>query len=197
MNAGALGGNLGREALQDVGLRRRHRLHQLLEARQALACVAEHRRIVDDDDVAQAGQPLQERQHLVEVLLVLGHEQRGAAVAQLVLELGGRGRRVDAVGDRAGGLRAEVEERPLLAGVAHDRDTLAGREAERTQRERHARDERGVVAPGALAIQAEMLGAIRDRAGLGARARGEGGEDAGGARHQWRAPRKARTSRST
>ena len=65
------------------------------------------------------------RQDLVDVFLVLGDEDRGAAVAHLVLDLGGRGGRIDAVDDRAERLRGEIADHPFLADVAHDGDALA------------------------------------------------------------------------
>ena len=93
----------------------------------------------------------------------------GAAVAHLVFDLGRRGGRIDAVDDRAERLRGEIADQPLLADVAHDGDALAARETERRERLARSRDdEQRIVAPGALAIDAEMLGAECD-VGSGAR----------------------------
>ncbi len=86
---------------------------------------------------------------------------------------------------------------PFLAGVSHDRHALSGLEALRPERQRDARHQPGVLAPGALAVQPEVLGAVGHRVRLRTRARGEGSEDARRRRHQWRVPRKARTSSST
>ncbi len=127
--------------------------------------VGEHRRVVEHDDPLQRGQALGERQDLVDVFLVLGDEDDRAAVAHLILDLR-RGRRgIDAVDDGAERLRGEVADHPLLAGVAHDGDAVAGGEAERGEGARRARDHGGIVAPAALAIEAEMLATERHRIG--------------------------------
>ena len=138
------------------------RADELLVAHQLGMVVAEHRRGIDRDDRAHGRQPVDQRQDLVDVLLILRDEDRGAAVAHLVLDLGRRGGRIDAVDDRAERLRREIADQPLLADIAHDGDTLASRETERRQRLRGARDEKRIVAVSAFAIDAEMLGAERD-----------------------------------
>ena len=169
------GGRVDRraETLQVVHARRAAGLHQLREGPELGMVVGEHRRVVDDDDPAQRGERVRVRQDLVDVLLVLRDEDRGGPVLHLVLDLGGRGRRVDAVGDRPQRLRAEVAEDPLLAGVAHDRDALAMAEAERGETGRAAGDELRVPAPRALAIQPEVLRAVRDDVRLAPRALGK------------------------
>ena len=93
----------------------------------------EQRGVVDHDDAAQCRQPLDQRQDAVDVLLVLGDEQHRAAVAHLVLDLLGRGGRIDAVDDGAERLGGLVADQPLLAGVGHDGDALAGPQALRRQ----------------------------------------------------------------
>ena len=118
--------------------------------------VGEHRGIVEHDDPFELREPIGERQDLVDVFLVLRDEQRGAAVAHLVFDLGcGRGR-IDAVDDGAERLRREVADDPFLAGIAHDGDALAAHEPEGGEGARGARDQRGVIAPAALTIEAEM-----------------------------------------
>ena len=105
----------------------------------------------------------------VHVFLVLGDEDRGAGVPQLILDLARRGGRIDAVGDGAERLRAEVGQHPLLAGIPHDGDAVAPRHAEPLQAGGHPGDQDGIVAPGTLAIEAEVLGAKGDRARPGPR----------------------------
>ena len=85
---------------------------------------------------AQRRQPVGQRQDPVDVFLVLGDEDRRAAVAHLVFDLGDRGGRIDAVDDGAERLRGEVADHPLLAGVAHDGDALALAQPEPLQAER-------------------------------------------------------------
>ena len=113
----------------------------------------------------RAGSRVDERQDAVDVLLVLGDEQHGAAVAHLVLDLLGRGRRIDAVDDGAERLGGEIADQPFLAGVRHDGDALAGPEAQRREGLGGARHHRARSrAQVALAIDAERLGAEGDRA---------------------------------
>ena len=109
------------------------------EAVQLGVRVAEHRRIIEHDDRAQIGQPIGDRQDLVDIFLVFGDEDAGAAVAHLVLDLGRRRGRIDAVDDGAERLRGEVADHPLFADVAHDGDALAAFDAERLQRARRMR----------------------------------------------------------
>ena len=87
--------------------------------------IAEHRRRIDGDDGAQLRQAIDQRKDLVDVFLILGDEDRGAAVAHLVLDLGRRRGRIDAVDDGTERLRGEIADHPLLADVAHDGDALA------------------------------------------------------------------------
>ena len=136
---------------------------QIGEAVQLLVRVAEHRGIVEHDDRAQVRQPASDRQDLVDIFLVFGDENASAAVPHLVFDLGWRGCRIDAVGDGAERLRGEIADHPLFADIAHDGDALAARNAEALQRARGVRDQRRVVAPAALAIDTEMLGAEGDR----------------------------------
>ncbi len=125
--------------------------------------VAEHRRVVDHDDEAQRRQPIDHAENLVDVFLVPGDEDARPAVVHQIGELGRRAGRIDPVDDGAGALGGEIGDHPLLARVAHDGDALAAREAERAQPERAMRHQPGIVAPGALAIDAQMLGAERNR----------------------------------
>ena len=136
---------------------------QIGEAVQLLVRVAEHRGIVEHDDRAQVRQPACDQQDLVDIFLVFGDEDAGAAVPHLVFDLSWRGGRIDAVGDRAERLRCEVADHPLFADIAHDGDALTARNAEALQCACGVRDQRRIVAPAALAIDTEMLGAEGDR----------------------------------
>ena len=136
---------------------------QIGEAVQLLVRVAEHRGIVEHDDRAQVRQPACYRQDLVDIFLVFGDENAGAAVPHLVFDLSWRGCRIDAVGDGAERLRGEIADHPLFADITHDGDALAARNAEALQRARGVRDQRRIVAPAALAKDTEMLGAEGDR----------------------------------
>ena len=124
--------------------------------------VGEHRGIVEHDDPLQSVQTVGKRQGLVDVFLVLRDEHHRAAVAQLILCLRGRCGRIDAVDDGAQRLRREVADQPLLAGIAHDGDAFAAGKAHRGKGARRPRHQRGIGAPVALAIEAEMLAAEGD-----------------------------------
>ena len=89
----------------------------------------EQRRLVHHHDVAQRRQPIGQRQDLVDVLLVLGDEHDRAAVAHLVFDLLGRGGRINAVDHGAERLGGQVADQPLLAGIRHDGDAIAGLQA--------------------------------------------------------------------
>ena len=146
---------------------------QLLERAQPLVAVGEHRRIVDDHDVAQSGKPIGDRANLVDVLLVLGDENGGAAVAHLVFDLGERRSRVQAIRDGARSLRAEIGDHPFLTGVAHDGDPLARPQAEPAQPRGAAGDILGVLPPGDLLVQAEALRPVGNVPGRCTRTLGE------------------------
>ena len=153
------------------------------------------RGFVDHQHAPELRQSVDEGQNLVDVLLVLGDEQGGAAVLHLVFDLLGRCRWIDAVDDGAQRLGREVGDQPGLAGVRHDGDTVAALEPERTQSLGGTRHVGGILRPGLLPVDAAVLGAKGDR--LGARAgaceeegRGgaaaqllSGGEDGSGAVH--------------
>ena len=133
------------------------------EADELVMPVREHGARIDDHDMAHERQPLHDRQHLVDVLLVLGDHDAGAAVAQLVFGLRRRRGGVNAVGHCPERLRRQVREHPLLAGVADDRDALGTREAESFEPVGDSADERGILSPAPTAIDAELLGAICNR----------------------------------
>src|SRR5262249_49327769 len=105
-------------------------------------------------------------ERLVEVLLVLGHDQRGAAVLEQMAHLAGRARWIDAVRDRAERLRRQIADGPLRARVADDGHRLAGRDpilAREAAGERG--DARRQLAPRRLAPDPELLRAKRDALG--------------------------------
>ena len=75
--------------------------------------IIEHRRIVDHQDPFQVRQPVGDLQDLVDIFLIFGDEDRGAAVLHLEFDFGDRGGRIDAVDDAAGGLRAPCRTSPI------------------------------------------------------------------------------------
>jgi hypothetical protein len=142
---------------------------QLLVGDELGVAEGEQRRVVDHHDAAQRRQPLRERQDAVDVLLVLGDEQHRAAVAHLILDLLGRCGGVDAVDDGPERLSGEIAHQPLLAGVGHDGDALAGLQPGDRERLRRACHQTGVPHPATLAVEPERLGAERDPVRLAAR----------------------------
>ena len=149
--------HLGHPRLEPSEVRIAAALAHLAEGGELVVREREQRRLVDHDDVAQRRQPIRQRQDLVDVLLVLGDEHHRAAVAHLVLDLLGRGGRIDAVHDRAERLRGKVGDQPFLAGIRHDGDAITGRHAQRRQAFGRARDQQGVFAPSPLAIEPSFL----------------------------------------
>ena len=170
MKAGAFGIERGRLLLEPAEVGFVSSGKQFLVRLQLGMPIGEHRGIVEHDDPPELRQPVGEGQDLVDVFLVLRDEDGGAAVAHLVLDLGCRRGRIDAVDDGAERLRRQVADQPLLAGIAHDGDALAAREAQFREGPRRARNQRRIVVPAALAIEPEVLGAERNRIGLDARA---------------------------
>src|SRR5262249_480210 len=125
--------------------------------------VHEERARVDHQNRSNIRAGVEHLERLVEVLLVLHDDQRRAPVLQEVAYLAGSARRIDAVGDRAEGLRGQIGNRPLRARVADDGHRLAAGDpvfARETERQR--RDAIGELAPRRLAPDAELLRAKRD-----------------------------------
>ena len=84
---------------------------------------------VDLPDVADRGEV---GVHLVEAREVVGRledDRDGAGVAEVPLHLRGGAGLVDRHEHRAGEPRREVDERPLVAGLAHEADLVAGLDA--------------------------------------------------------------------
>ena len=121
------------------------------------------------DDALQVRALVEDRERLVDLLLVLGDEDLGAGVAEQVADLGGRVGRVDA--DRRGphGERAHVGDQPLGPVLGVDRDPVAGLDAERQERVPGELDLVPVLRPGPLPPDAEVLVAQRDRVAASAR----------------------------
>ena len=137
---GCVGSNLRRAIAKLVEIGRRLRREQLSVMPDPPIVVAEHRSGIEHHDPAQGRQPRRNRQKPVDVFLVFRNEQDGAAVTHLIFDLGGRRRRIDAVDDGAQRLRRQIAYHPVFAGIAHDRDAVAAREAERRQGVRRACD---------------------------------------------------------
>ena len=135
---------------------------------------------VDHHHVAQRGQALADRERLVELLLVLGHEHDRLRVLEQVLDLGRRAGRVDPDGHRAQALHGQVGEHPLRPVLGLHRDAVARPHPELGQRERDVRRALRVLRPGRLAPAPAPLLAQRDVAGaLAGVAQQLGGQRAG------------------
>ena len=120
--------------------------------------VCEHRIPVDDEMMRKLGRTSAIGRNLVDVFLVARNEERSRAIAHLIFDFSRGGGRVNAIGDRAERLRRKIADHPLFADVAHDRDAMAAFDAERLQQARGTRDEQGVIAPPAFAVDAERFG---------------------------------------
>ena len=166
MNAGCSGFTLATCASSQARSASLPGLAHRLVGHELVVREGEQGRVVHHHDAAQRRQPLGKRQDAVDVLLVLGNEQHRAAVAHLVFDLFGRGRRIDAVDDGAERLRGLVADQPLLAHVGHDGDAVAGCESLGRKRLGRAGNQLGVLPPRPLAIDAALLGAEGDCIGL-------------------------------
>src|SRR5215831_17831529 len=132
--------------------------------------VHEERARVDDQHGAYVRALVEHLERLVEVLLVLGDDQRRAAVLEQMTHLARRARRIDAVRNRTESLRRQIGDRPLGARVADDGHRLAGGDPILTREPAGERgDARGQLAPRRLAPDPELLRAKGDT--LGARPR--------------------------
>ena len=109
-------------------------------------------------------QPALGLQRLVDELLVLGEEVRGAAVLELILDLGDRAGRVDAVADGAAAHPRHVGDEELAARIGHGGDTLAALQAERLQPGQKLLDRIAIGPPGDFLIEALVLVAERNAA---------------------------------
>ena len=115
-----------------------------------------HAARVDDDDLPQR-QLLAHGHDLVELLLVLGHEDGGAGVPQEVLDFGGRTRRVDADRRRPDALNAQVGKEPGRPVLAVDRHSIARLHAERSEAQAHVGRSLGVLGPRVLTPDTQVL----------------------------------------
>jgi hypothetical protein len=112
---------------------------------------------VEDDDLAQRGQPLAHLEDLVELLLVLHEHEHRRGVAEQVLGLRRGVGRVDAVGDPARAEDAQVGEHPVAIGIGLDRGDLAGLQAERGEAHADLARRAPELLPGERAPDAEVL----------------------------------------
>ncbi len=133
MKAGAFGSSSSDLLLEPAEIRCSGRGEQGLVGSQFRMRIGEHRGIIEHDDPLELRQAIGHGQDLIDVFLVLGDEQHGAAVAHLVLDLRGRCGGIDAVDDGPERLRCEIADHPFLAGIAHDGDTLAAGEPDARQ----------------------------------------------------------------
>ena len=104
--------------------------HHLVEADQAIVPILKERADIKDDDLADLRQPARRAQSLVDEFLVLGQEEDGPAVVQLILDLTGRTGGVNAVAHGAAAQCRHVGNQKFATRIGHGRDTVAGLHAE-------------------------------------------------------------------
>jgi hypothetical protein len=109
--------------------------HARERAQDGIVVEGEPARIVEDDPL-QLGQLGLERQRLVDLLLVLGDDDRGLGVIEHVDQLGRDRILVDRHRDAAQRLRRQLREVELWAVVADNRELVATLEAECRKAER-------------------------------------------------------------
>ena len=88
---------------------------------------------LDHDDAAQARQAVGHLQHLVDLLLVLAHDQFDVGMFQHIAHFLGRAGGVHAHGDRAHRTRAHLRQQPFDAVLGDDGHAPARRQAQRAQ----------------------------------------------------------------
>ena len=140
------------------------KLDQFPKRQQRRVLGVEHVAVVDDDKLPQGRKPVEHRQHLVDVLLILGDQHRSAGMAQHVLRLVTRTGRIEAVADRADALRGEVGEQPFRRRIADDGNAVAGLHAQRDQATADALDLLGQFLPRGFAVEAAAFHAQRNLA---------------------------------
>ena len=114
----------------------------------------------------------QDRQHLVELLLVFEENQPRFRVVEQVVDLLGGGGGIDAAGHAARGLDAEMAVQPLRPVLTEHRHVLLGAEPESQESRRHPVDLVSILAPGhtvpnaiRLVTQREPIAAFRNALG--------------------------------
>ena len=132
-------------------------LQEVLEGHHLLVLEGVQPLGIEDDDLHELGTAGAYREDLVELLLVRGEEEARAAVVHDVLDLLGGVGRVDPVRDGADRERPEVRVEPFRAVVGHDRDHVAGAQAERDQAQADVLRPLAVLAPADRAPDAEVL----------------------------------------
>ena len=147
--------------LEPTELRSVNAIQEVAQATKLRVGVAEHGRIIDDDDGLQIGKSVGNGQDLVDVFLILGDENFSATIAHLVLDLGRGRRRVNTVGDCAERLDGEIAKQPFFADVAHNGSPGAAIEPDTLECARMVRHESRVVTPVSLAVDTQMLGTER------------------------------------
>ena len=132
-------------------------LEQLVERHHLLVLEGVKPLEVEDDDLHELGAVAADLEDLVELLLVGGEEEAGAAVVDDVFDLPRRVRRVDPVGDAADRERPEIGVEPLGAVVGHDRDDVAVAQTERDQPEPDVPRPLAVLVPADGSPDAQLL----------------------------------------
>ena len=112
---------------------------------------------VENDDLLKGRRAFPDFEHLVELLLVLGEVEAGAAVVDQVGHLLRGIRGIDAVGDAADAVHAEVGEQPLLADFAGDGAHVAALKTQGLKPQSHQAGLLAVVGPTCLVPDAKVL----------------------------------------
>jgi hypothetical protein len=159
---GLNGGRAVPEQARLVPLQNPAAILHVAEAQNPIVVVKKHRPHVGDDDVPQIGREILQIQHLVDVFLILGNEDRRTSVLELVAHLGGRACGIDAVSDRPDAEPGEIRDEIFETGVTHHRDAITSLDAEREKPEREGFDFVVILPPSDLLIEAEVLVTERD-----------------------------------
>ncbi len=115
---------------------------------------------VEVDDVFEAVQRILHVEDLVDLLLIAGDDEAGAAMVEDVGDLVADRVLVERDGHAAGALRGDHRPVERRAVAADDGDVVSGRSAERQQAERQRLDLGGGLGPGPALPDAELFLAI-------------------------------------
>ena len=137
----------------------------LLEGLETRRLVGVHPAGVVIDDVFEPGEPFPHLQHLVDLFLVLGHDDAGVGGLQDAGEFVGDGVLIEPQGQDPGGLGGQLRDHPLRPVVPDDRDPVACFQTQLREPERETPHPSQVPGPGDLLPDPELLLAQRNAAG--------------------------------